>query len=270
VIDERRIFPLLRRHEVGRAQHRPGHRHLVIRRLGLGESKIRQLRQAVLREQDVRRLDVAVDDSQVVGLGETVAELAGELNRFLQRQGPVAAPVEEAAAVHVLHDQERAIGSAAVVVDLDDVGVVQGRDRLGLGQEAADGCLAAGGLAQDSLDRHLAVEAGVEGQKHLAHATAAERALGLVAGRKIDDLDVIDDRVNARGITAAHRPLIAEARVDRPPLSRPGKRCFVAEALVVALHSECFRSAFQSQRQRPYTHCMNKIDQNTGGSITLQ
>ena len=162
MIDEGGILSLLRWHEVGRAQHGPGHRHLVVRRLGLGEPKIRQLRQAVFREQDVGWLDVAVDDPEFMGLGEAVAELASEVYGLLERQCPVATPVEEAAAVHVFHDQERPVGSAAVVVDLDDVGVIQGCDRLGLGQEPAYGRLAAGGLAQNPFDRDLAVKPRVE------------------------------------------------------------------------------------------------------------
>ena len=80
VINEARITPLLRRHEVGGAQDGTRHRHSVIIRLGFGQTKICELGQAVQVQEDVGRLDVAVDDSRIVGFGKAVAELAGKIH----------------------------------------------------------------------------------------------------------------------------------------------------------------------------------------------
>ena len=123
-----RIPPLLRRHEVGRAQDGACHRLFVLAGRGLGQAEVREFRDAVLREQDVRRLDVAVDDAEIVCLRETVAELAGHGDCIFERHRPIAAAVEQTAAVHKLHDQKRPVFRLAVVVDLDDVRVINRGD----------------------------------------------------------------------------------------------------------------------------------------------
>ena len=55
-----------------------------------------------------------------------------------------------------------------------DVGVVEGRGRLGLLEEAALRGLVAGQIGREDLDRHLALEARVVGRVDDPHAAAAE------------------------------------------------------------------------------------------------
>ena len=133
MIDEARVPPLLRRHEVGRAEDGASHRLAVVARLSLCEPEIRKLWNAVLREKHVCRFNVAMDDAEVMGLRQAVAELAGKVDRVLQRHRPITAAVEQAAAIHKLHDQKRPVFRLAVIVDLDDVRVIQSGDRLGFG-----------------------------------------------------------------------------------------------------------------------------------------
>ena len=184
----------------------------MVRSLCFCQPKIRKFRQPVCGEQDVRRLDVTVNDPKVVCLGQAIANLAGQIDRLFKWQGSIPAAVQQTAAVHVFHDQKRPILGTAVVINLDDVRVVQGCDRLGLGQEPSHGRLATSCLAKNSLDRDLAVEPRVESQKHLAHAAAAECFLDLVPGLKIDDLDVVNDCLLVTQ-PVAERSLVAETDV---------------------------------------------------------
>ena len=128
MVDEARVPPLLGRHEVGRAEDGASHRLAVVGRLRLREAEVRQLRNAVLRQEDVGGFDVAVDDAGVVSLGEAVADVAGKCDRLVKRDRPRLAAVEQATAVDIFHDQKRPVLGAAVVVDLDDVRVVERGD----------------------------------------------------------------------------------------------------------------------------------------------
>jgi len=107
VIDERCVAPLLRWHEVGRAEYGARHRLAVVARLSLCEPEIRKLWDAVLREKHVRRFNVAVDDAKVMGLREPVAELTGKFDGIFQRSRTITAAVEYSSIVHKLHNQKR-------------------------------------------------------------------------------------------------------------------------------------------------------------------
>ena len=69
---------------------------------------------------------------------------------------------------------------------------------------------------------------------------ATERALGLVAGREIDDFDIVEDRVDAGGVATAERPFVTEARVGRATLGRTSECGCIPEAsvLIVCIHTD--------------------------------
>ena len=104
------------------------------------------------------------------------------------RAGPGGAvePAVEAAAVEVLQLEEGQAVGLADVVDLHDVGVLQPRDGLGLGQESDDRLGVGMGTGQDHLEGARAVEADLPGPVDDAHAAAAQLAQDLVA---LDDRD---------------------------------------------------------------------------------
>ena len=88
MVDEARVTPLLRWHEVGSPHHCAGHRHAMVMVLGLRQSEVCELRQAGSIQQDVRGLDVAVDDALLVSGPKAFTNLADDINRLLEREWP--------------------------------------------------------------------------------------------------------------------------------------------------------------------------------------
>jgi hypothetical protein len=77
-------------------------------------------------DQDVRRLDVAVDDTQRVGVGEGGGDFRREPGGGLHRQRTIAAePVAEGAPLDVRHGAEEPAGRAAGVEERKDVGMLE-------------------------------------------------------------------------------------------------------------------------------------------------
>ena len=118
-----------------------------LRRTGPDEMRLRELREAEVEylhlaafgDEDVRRLDVAVDDAgRVRGV-----ERVGDLDGIVEEQRPSAAACRDAPAqrraVEHLHDEERQVAVLADVIERADVRMVERRRRAGLALKALDG-----------------------------------------------------------------------------------------------------------------------------------
>ena len=112
----------------------------------LGQTEIEQFYAAVLGDDDVGRLEIAMDDSGRVGAGEGVGNLNRIFQRVFQGQAALADQLVERLAGDELHGNEIGAVGRADVVNVDDVGVIQGRGGLGLLHEAAL-ALGAGGAS---------------------------------------------------------------------------------------------------------------------------
>ena len=102
----------------------------------LGQPEICDLHPAALVDEDVFRLDVAMDDAFVVGELQGVADLRHDRQGLLGLYvaGPDRLPQVDA--VDVLHDEvELAVRRAAEIVDGDDVRMAEPRQRPGLARE---------------------------------------------------------------------------------------------------------------------------------------
>jgi hypothetical protein len=132
-------------------------------------------------EQDVLRLDVAVNDPLPVGVVERPRHLPGDPHGVLHRQVLLAGkPVAERFAIDERHHIEDRRLDPARVMERQDVRMLQVGRGADLGQEplgAEDG----GQLGAEDLERHLAVVPEVVGQVDRGHAALAERALDRVA-----------------------------------------------------------------------------------------
>ena len=129
-------------------------------------------------DEDVVRLDVAVDEAVPVREGERGQDLARVADRDLTGGVPEAdEQLLERSPVQVLHrDVVGALGLAAVV-DRDDVRVRERGGVLRFAAEALDELLVGGVAVVEDLDRDAAPELLVLGQVDVGHAPGA-RACG--------------------------------------------------------------------------------------------
>src|SRR5439155_17836231 len=119
-------------------------------------------------EEDVRRLQVAMDETAVVELREARRDPPGDAGRLGVRQWPLRQPLLERPAVQPLERHERAGLSLAVVVDAHDVLVPECGEGLRLTAEPAE----VRGRRED-LQRDGAVERRVVRAPDLGHRAVA-------------------------------------------------------------------------------------------------
>src|SRR5688572_4308972 len=115
-IDLRIATRLLRRHVRGRSDDRAGAREPRVLRGGDAEvDELRRDRPLVLfaraDEDDVRRLDVTMDDADAVRIREGVRDLRPDLERAAERQGCALLPLRDVLSLEPLH---RDVGMALV------------------------------------------------------------------------------------------------------------------------------------------------------------
>ena len=166
---------LLGRHVRGRAEHLAGGGH-ALHVDQLRDAEVGQLHAAVLVQQHVLGLDVAVDHALGVRGAERARDLDRDARRDLGRDvGMRVDELLERRAGQQLGRDEAGLGLlAAVVVDLEDRRVVQARDRQRLAREALARLLGALQVRMHDLERHPAVEARVAGSVDGGHAAVAD------------------------------------------------------------------------------------------------
>jgi hypothetical protein len=134
-------------------------------------------RVAVVGEEQVLGLDVAVDDAVAMRVLERLRRLAGDTERVLDRELPLPPePVAERFALDERHREPEASGRLAGVEDRQDVGMLEPRGEPDLSEEAL-GPERVRQLGMEHLERHRAVVLEVAGEEDGGHAAAAELAL---------------------------------------------------------------------------------------------
>ncbi len=205
---------LLGRHVVGRAQHASGGGE-PLRLERPCDSEVRDLGAPVGVDQHVLRLHVPVHElGGVRGL-----ERAPDLDRIRHRLGhrqPSQPPdaVLERLAVDVLEDD---VGSAVVLARVDDghdVRMVQPGDGAGLAPEALELIGVVRDVPVHQLDRHPALERGVERPVHARHPAGPDLLVEPVA--------LADERADHGHLFSASRWLFTPATTPIPPAPRPG------------------------------------------------
>ena len=194
---DRRALGLFRGEVLGGPDDRAGFRHLA--RARARDPEVGHLQASLGIDEHVVRLDVAMDDAVPVREPERGEDLAGVVDRELDRRGPAGDDqLLERATVEVLHrDVVGALGLASVV-DRNDVRMREARRVLGLAAEALDELLVAGVALVQDLDRDATAEHLVFGEIDVRHAAHAELALDAVAPVE----KRVDQRVgNSHGVT---------------------------------------------------------------------
>ena len=186
----------------------------------LGDAEVEQLHAAGRVDDDVRGLEVAVDDEVLVRVLDRRADVEEQPQPRLDAQ-PVGVAVRgDRLAVHVLHHEVRqlAVGDAAVE-ELRDVRMAQRREDLPLGEKSPLD-LPVVEAAADDFDRHAAAELAVVtlGEVDDAHAAASELAQHLVRS-DVADSGLDDRRRRATPPRAAHADDRARPSGGRAPIS---------------------------------------------------
>src|ERR1700733_1333552 len=163
---ERLAAHLLWRHIHDRAQGGPRigemlHRlgvELFRARLRLREdfrqTEVENLRVSASCNEDICRLDVAMDDAFGVGRIQRIGDLDAERQELLRVDGLFPNPVFQRRAIQVLHHDERPAILLTNVVNRADVWVVQGRSSLRFALKTAESVRVSSHFVREKLERH--------------------------------------------------------------------------------------------------------------------
>jgi len=172
-----RMLQLFGRHVVGRAHGVaagsegklfPGLAHQ------LGDAEVRDLHPAARVEQDILRLDVAVQDAFVMGELERLTNLRHQHHGLLRGEPARLHRLAQVHAVNELHQQKEEPARLAEVIDRDDIRVVEPGQNPGLAVEAFGECGIGGQRLRQELERNQAVEPRLAGLEDDAHAALAD------------------------------------------------------------------------------------------------
>ena len=140
-----------------------------------GESEVEDLHRSVRADPDVRRLQIAVDDSDSVRRLETGRDLRGDAEGLVERQRPSRQPLLEPFPLDQLEDEVNGAPRLFDAVKGRDVRVIQRAEEAGLALEAGPALRVAREGVRKGLDRDLAVEPRVARPKDLTHPPSPER-----------------------------------------------------------------------------------------------
>ncbi len=144
----------------------------VSRRAERGRAEVGQDRLAAPVDEDVGRLEVAVEHAAIVGLLQGKRQGADQRRRLRGRQAPQAQPLRQRGPVDVGHRQKRRAVDDAGFVEGADVRMVQRRGGAGGPPKARGGIGPA--VVQRNLQGDEPAQFRVVGQVNHAHAALAE------------------------------------------------------------------------------------------------
>ena len=198
--------------------------------LGTREAEVRDLGTTILAEQHVVGLEVAVDHACVVNRSEPARGPFEHLDDVPPRADFGFHPLPERAAFDVLHRDEHGVVVGARVVDRDEVGVAHLGHGPGFVEEAF--VLVGVALVVQHLDRHGALELGVERRHDHAHASSAEPLPHLETTHR--DRVTVVEQLGADRLQHAGRIEGTPTSTDVPKLVRQGSWVGIVERLVHA------------------------------------
>ena len=182
-IDRVAVERLLRREIVRRAEHflvmRHGQRILVLNIEEPGQAHVQEFDRAVGVNQQVRRLDVAVNESRSMSMLQPLGRLPDVLDRVSEIGGATADDqLLQALAVDVFHHQKMDLGvsvqSTIDVVRSHDIRMIDRGHRLSLTMKPRQVRRVVDSLGRQHLDRTAPLHQHMLGEVHRTHAPFAQ------------------------------------------------------------------------------------------------
>src|SRR6185436_11115721 len=153
----------------------------------LGEAEVENLGLLAIGDEDVRRLDVAVQDAARVRGVERVGNLHGEPQQQADGERPAVDLARQRAAFEQLHRDEGAPVVLVYLVDGADVRVVQRGRGARFAQKPFDRLRVVRAILRQELQRDLAGQLHVLGEVYDAHAARAERVEDPIVRNRLAD-----------------------------------------------------------------------------------
>ena len=180
-------FCLLRA-DIMHTAHRLAGQHLIICPGNTSDAEVHHAQLAVIQQHNILGLDIPVHDAVGVGVLQRLEDLGDEVHGL--PAGKFAAPLVEVLpqghAIHILHDDILQMVVDRNIVHLNDIGVIQQRDGLGLVFKAAHKIRVVHILLPQHLNGHHspgwhgAVLAPHDCFIYIGHAAGADQLLHLV------------------------------------------------------------------------------------------
>ena len=241
---------LLRRHEGHRALDqtftgRGLKRRLVLARLAeegtlfdieeLRQAEVDELGMAFLGEHHVPRLDVAVHDAALVGVGEPRGDADPNPDGFGKRQGSLGEAARETRTPHQLHgDEDDAVGFVDLVDDADMRMLERGRG-LGLRDETLPPLGLLDQLRREDLEGHLAVQ--------------------LVVSGPVDDLDFAPVELLEEGVVRefSSDPALSRVELVHLLINHSSRKHRVRQFSLRRLNLQCFAGWCRRRESNPHS-----------------
>ena len=137
------------------------------------EAEVDDLDEPVSSHHDVVGLQVAVDDTRVVGFLEPFAELSGDMSHFRKLERSVLEALAERRPVDELHRDERRGLEISDLVDGNNVGMVERRGGSSFLLETLPPQSVGADVRAKDLDGGIAAESGVSRTVELPHPARA-------------------------------------------------------------------------------------------------
>ena len=205
----------------GTARHRPHN---------LRQPEIRHLHAAAPVEQEIFRLDIAVDDTLVMGELEGITNLGHDGQRFPRGDAPGVEQLPQIHAIHKFHEEKVEAIRAAKFVDSDDTGMVEFGEGSGFTGEALGKRGIVADVGREDFESHDAVELLLSRLVDSTHAALTDKLENFELGkpgRKFGQRGRGEAGCFAAGIRAGGKRPLHQARRAKA-LGRTGIQRFAA------------------------------------------
>ena len=147
---------------------------------GFREPEVEHLHRAVVADLDVGRLQIAMDDAQLVRGFQGLRDLLRDRQRVGQRDGPMRDALRERLPLDQFEHQRMRGAAVFEPIDRGDARMIERGEHLRFPAKSRQPVGIGDDGGRQNLQRDVAIEPGVASAIHLAHAAGAEKTNDVV------------------------------------------------------------------------------------------